>query len=193
MSLYTRTGDGGSTSLFHGERVSKADPLVEAYGTVDELNAFLGAARVAVLDGLPDGGEKALVVAAIECCQEGLMRLAAELASGDGAPASATPADVADLERRIDAAQALVSPLTHFVIAGVSRAEAALHVARVVGRRAERRVVALGPDTVPPHAVEYLNRVSDLLFVLARACLRAAGLAERVWMGVGSGGEPKGG
>ncbi len=180
--LYTRSGDAGETGLLLGGRVSKADARVEAYGTVDEVNASLGAAVVEARL-LPAGPARELVVEAIEACQEGLMRLAAELASGGSAGIGVGADDIAAMERRIDAAQAVVADLSHFLIPGVSRAEAALHVARTVCRRAERRVVALPEEQAPNDGVRYLNRVSDLLFALARVSLAAEGRAERVWSG----------
>ena len=182
MKLYTKTGDLGDTGLLHGERVSKADFRVEAYGTVDELNATIGAALVAVWAGVPEGPDRDLVVAALEASQDGLMRLAAVLAAGGrDAPVGVDASDVADLERRIDAAQARTPELRRFVVPGVCAPEAALHVARTVCRRAERRVVALPPENTPADGVTFLNRMSDLLFALARVCIAAAGEEERVW------------
>ena len=178
--LYTRAGDAGETGLLAGGRVSKADARVEAYGTVDEVNASLGAAVVEARL-LPAGPARELVVESVEACQEGLMRLAAELASGGAVGIGVGPDDILGLERRIDSAQALVVDLSHFLIPGVSRAEAALHVARTVCRRAERRVVALPQEQAPTDGVRYLNRVSDLLFALARVSLVAEGRGERIW------------
>ncbi|HOI11844.1 MAG TPA: cob(I)yrinic acid a,c-diamide adenosyltransferase [Myxococcota bacterium] len=182
--LYTRTGDLGETGLLVGGRVSKADPRVESYGTVDELNVFVGAARVEVEAGLPDGADRDLVLGTLDAVQDGLMRLAADLASGGQAAVGLTDDDVADLEARIDAASGRLPELRHFLVPGVTRAEAALHQCRVVCRRAQRRVVALG-ETHGPTArrVVYLNRVSDLMFALARLALQAQGRPERPWRG----------
>lgn len=180
--LYTRTGDGGKTGLLAGGRVSKADPRVESYGTVDELNAFLGAARVEAIEGLGEGDTRSFILETIETVQDGLMRLCADLASGGEAPVHADDAAILDLERRIDHATAAVPPLKNFLVPGSSRLEAVLHQARAVCRRAERRVVALGDSWGPSEIrVRYLNRVSDLLFALARLALAGAKVSERPW------------
>lgn len=180
--LYTGTGDRGDTGLLVGGRVSKADPRVESYGTVDELNVSVGAARVEVEEGLPLGADRDLVMASLDAIQDGLMRLAADLASGGQAPVGLADADVTGLEARIDVASERLPPLRQFLLPGVTRAEAALHQCRVVCRRAERRVVALGESHGPSAIrVVYLNRISDLMFVLARLALRAQGRSERPW------------
>ncbi len=181
MKLYTRTGDGGETGLLAGGRVSKADPRVEAYGAVDEANAFVGVARVES-SLLPGGTDRDLLLAAMDEVQDGLMRLCADLASGGSWPVGMDEARVARIERRIDQAMAGLPELRHFLSPGASRAEAALHVARTVVRRAERRVVALG-EGFGDNALRrvFLNRVSDLMFALSRVALRAEGLPERLW------------
>ena len=181
--LYTKTGDAGETGLLRGGRVSKADPRVEAYGTVDELNASLGAALIEARLSLPDGPGRDLVTAAVEAGQDCLMRLAAQIASGGRAGVRVHPEDIDAIEASIDEAQSRIPDLAHFLVPGVTRTEAALHVARTVCRRAERRVVALPVDQAPSEGVRYLNRMSDLLFALARVCIAAEGCAERVWHG----------
>jgi cob(I)alamin adenosyltransferase len=178
MKIYTRTGDAGETSLFDGTRVSKADPRVGAYGDVDELNAWLGLVRSAVLDADFDG--------AIVQIQRDLFALGARLADPRSkiaarvTKAALSDADVERLEAIIDRLEADLPPLTRFILAGGTSAGAALHVARAVCRRAERRMMALEP---PPDAVliRYINRLSDLLFVMARAANHRAARPEIEW------------
>jgi cob(I)alamin adenosyltransferase len=178
VKLYTRTGDAGQTSLFDGTRVSKADHRVDAYGEVDELNAWLGLVRAA----RPDAEIDATIVE----IQRDLFALGAQLADPADkiAPrvekASLGDEDVARLEREIDRFDGEVPPLRRFILAGGAPAGAALHVARTVCRRAERRMVALVPPP-DPVLVRYVNRLSDLLFALARAVNHRAGAAETEW------------
>ena len=181
MKIYTRTGDTGATSLFGGTRVDKDNPRVAAYGDVDELNANLGLARAA-----RDAGLDADVDAELVRLQRDLFAIGAVLADpsgtvGDKIPkARITDADVTRLETVIDAFEASLPPLTNFVLAGGSPCGAALHVARAVCRRAERSMVALEP-AVDPLLLKYINRLSDLLFVLARAVNHRAGVHETTW------------
>ena len=178
MKIYTRTGDSGETSLFGGTRVRKNDARVEAYGDVDELNAWLGLARAQRLDEDLDGD--------IAQIQRDLFALGAQLAdpSAKLAPgmtkAVVGEADVARLEQTIDRLEATLPPLRRFILAGGSPCGAALHVARVVCRRAERRIVALDPH-VDAILLRYVNRLSDLLFVLARVANHRAGIPETEW------------
>jgi cob(I)alamin adenosyltransferase len=177
--IYTKTGDTGETSLFDQTRVSKADSRVDAYGEVDEVNACLGAVRAAGVD--------AGIGTALEAIQKQLFALGARLAdpssriAGRVTKAAITEADVAALERSIDELEAGLPPLRKFILPGGSAAGAHLHVARTVCRRAERRVVALGAEAVEPIVVIYLNRLSDLLFVMARAVNHRAGVPETEW------------
>lgn len=179
MKIYTKTGDAGETSLFDQTRVSKADARVDAYGEVDELNACLGAARAAGLD--------ADIAGALERIQKQLFALGARLAdpssriAGRVTKAAITEADVEALEQTIDRLEGELPPLRRFILPGGSAAGAQLHVARTVCRRAERRVVALGPGAVESILVVYLNRLSDLLFVMGRAVNHRAGVAETEW------------
>jgi len=179
VKIYTKTGDRGETSLFDNTRVSKADPRVEAYGDVDELNACLGAVRAA--------GVGADIQAALEGIQKELFALGARLAdpssriAGRVTKAAVTEADVEWLEQVIDDLEGELPPLRRFILPGGCPAGALLHLARTVCRRAERRVVGLGPDAVEPIVVVYLNRLSDLLFVMARAVNRRAGVPEVEW------------
>jgi cob(I)alamin adenosyltransferase len=178
VKIYTRTGDTGDTSLFGGTRVRKSDGRVDAYGEVDELNAWLGLVRASRLDAEFD--------AELVQIQRDLFALGAQLAdpsdtvASRAAKASLGDADVARLERTIDRLEAGLPPLRRFILAGGSPAGAALHVARTVCRRAERRIVALQPPA-DPMLVRYVNRLSDLLFVLARAVNQRADAAETEW------------
>jgi cob(I)alamin adenosyltransferase len=179
MKIYTKTGDSGQTSLFDNSRVSKADERVDAYGEVDELNACLGAARTAGLD--------APLASAIDVIQRELFAVGARLADPSAriaarvTKAAVGDTDVARLEQLIDGLEAELPPLRRFILPGGSPAGAWLHLARTVCRRAERRVVALGSDAVDPILIVYLNRLSDLLFVMARAANQRAGVAETEW------------
>ena len=176
MKIYTKTGDQGETSLFDGTRVSKADARVDTYGDVDELQAWLGFARAA-------GAPERLAVM-IEQLQRDLFALGAQLAdpahkiANRVTKATLSPDDVTRLEGWIDALEAGLPPLRHFILAGGAPAGASLHVARAVCRRAERRMVALGAD---PLLVTYVNRLSDLLFVMARAANHDTGAPETEW------------
>jgi cob(I)alamin adenosyltransferase len=178
LRIYTRTGDLGETSLFDGTRVSKADLRVDAYGEVDELNAWLGLARASRLD--PD------LDAALAGIQRDLFALGARLADPAAriaarvAKASLVEEDVTRLERSIDRLEAELPPLSRFILAGGTPSGAALHVARAVCRRAERRIVSLEPAS-DPLLVRYINRLSDLLFVLARVVNHRAGVPETEW------------
>jgi cob(I)alamin adenosyltransferase len=179
VKIYTKTGDAGETSLFDNSRVSKADARVDAYGEVDELNAALGAARAA---GLGDD-----LGAAIEMIQRELFAIGARLADPAGriadrvVKAAVQPSDVERLEQTIDRLENELEPLRRFILPGGALAGALLHVGRTICRRAERRVVGLGADAVEPIVIVYLNRLSDLLFVMARVANRRAGVAETEW------------
>ncbi len=179
MKIYTKTGDAGETGLFGGPRVRKSDHRVEAYGEIDELNAALGVVRAQVEDP-----ELERHLARI---QDELFSVGAELATPHGAKArSAIPPIEASwlerLEAAIDTWEAELPPLRQFVLPGGTRTAAALHLARCVCRRAERRVVALAADVeVAPVTLAYLNRLSDLLFVAARIANFRAGRAESAW------------
>lgn len=180
MKIYTRTGDTGGTALFGGTRVSKADPRVAAYGDVDELNACLGAVRA---HGELDGD----VAELIEQLQRDLFAIGARLADPADKVArrvtkvAVTDADIQRLEGWIDRFEAELPPLRRFILPGGNRAGAMLHVSRTVCRRAERSIVGLGADTVEAHLLAYVNRLSDLLFVLARAVNHRAGQPEVEW------------
>ncbi len=178
MKIYTRTGDAGETSLFDGTRVAKSDARVDAYGEVDELNAWLGMVRAA--------GVGADLDAELASIQRDLFALGARLADPhDRIPARITKAALADrdvsrLEALIDSLEAEPPPLRRFILAGGTEAGASLHVARAVCRRAERRIVALQPaaDAI---VLQYVNRLSDLLFVMARVVNHRGGVREDEW------------
>lgn len=179
MRIYTKTGDTGETGLFDGTRVSKADPRVQAYGDVDELSAWLGVVRAHGVSGELDE-----VLIRI---QRDLFALGAILADPAHriAPrvdkAHLTTDDVSRLERAIDSFEAELPPLRRFILAGGSPAGAALHLSRTVCRRAERAIVALGVEPDRAFAVTYVNRLSDLLFVMARLVNHRAGFPETEW------------
>ena len=179
MKIYTKTGDDGETSLFDNSRVSKANARVNAYGEVDELNACLGAARAAGLDadlaGLVEGLQKELFAVGARLADPG-KRIA-----GHVNKAAVGEDDIARLEQAIDRLEAELPPLRRFILPGGSPAGAVLHLARTICRRAERCVVGLGPGAVESPVIVYLNRLSDLLFVMARAANHRAGVPETEW------------
>ena len=181
MRIYTRTGDSGDTGLFGGGRVAKSHPRVEAYGDVDELNAVIGFARA--IEQMPRIDEVLVPI------QRDLFAIGALLATPDREKmrqhlekARVDEDRITDLEHAIDDGDRELEPLKSFIIPGGSPKAGALHVARTVCRRAERRVVALGEsEEIPGLVVIYLNRLSDLLFTLARVANRRAGTGEVTW------------
>lgn len=179
MKIYTRTGDSGLTGLFGGGRIAKDAPAVEAYGSVDELNAGLGVARAA----LGPGSLSALLAE----IQTDLFTLGAELGCAPGQHDKlrlelVSADDTLRLERHIDEAEATLEPLRSFVLPGGTPGAASLHLARTLCRRAERRVLAARHHgEVRDEVVHYLNRLSDLLFVLARRANADAGVADVPW------------
>lgn len=181
MKIYTRTGDAGETGLFAGGRVTKDHPRVSAYGDVDELNSTIGFALA--LD--PADFERPL----LEHIQRDLLTLGAQLATPDPAKLvralSGPPIGdrhIASLEETIDHLEAQLTPLHTFILPGGSPKAAALHVARTVCRRAERAAVRLSHEApVEPALLRYLNRLSDLLFVLARVANARLGVSDTPW------------
>jgi cob(I)alamin adenosyltransferase len=181
MKIYTKTGDTGQTGLFGGGRVSKDDPRVEAYGDVDELNAVLGLARAAEI--MPRIDEVLVPI------QRDLFSIGALLSTPDLkkmhdhlAKAQVDEDRISELERAIDACDKELEPLRAFIVPGGTPKAAALHVARTVCRRAERRVIHLQKEVeIPQIVVVYLNRLSDLLFTLARVANTRAGAGEVTW------------
>jgi cob(I)alamin adenosyltransferase len=182
--IYTRRGDDGSTGLFGGPRVTKDTLRVAAYGEVDELNSALGVAREELRD--PEQREIAEIV---DRLQSELFNLGGQLATPDAAAAPKDvprieTEDVARLEVEIDRFTAQLPPMRNFILPGGSRPGAALHLCRTVCRRAERKAVELSrTEAMPEHALSYLNRLSDLLFVMARAANLRAGGHEVPWKG----------
>ncbi|MFM2308170.1 MAG: hypothetical protein RLY87_290 [Chloroflexota bacterium] len=176
MKLYTKTGDDGETGLWGGLRVSKDTIRVHAYGTVDECNAAIGVARasgsVTVLDGY------------LQAIQNQLFVVGSDLATpGDAANIPrVTTADVESLEQAIDALEATLPALTQFILPGGSMVAAQLHLARTICRRAERYVVTLAREEACSAVIGiYLNRLSDFLFVAARAANHAAAIPDVPW------------
>lgn len=180
--VYTKGGDRGQTSLIGGERVSNAAPRIEAYGTVDELNATLGLVRTALEASA--AGDHLLPI--IHRVQNELFNLGAELATPDAERRARLPRvearHVEQLEHDIDALNDALPPLTSFVLPGGGAASAAFHLARTVCRRGERLIVALAADEdVGELPVTYLNRLSDALFVFGRWAAMKDGRAEPLW------------
>ena len=177
MKIYTRTGDTGTTNLFDGTRIAKSDPRVDAYGEVDEANAVLGLARASGLDRDLDD--------MLVQIQRDLFALGSRLAdpaeriAGRVEKAALGQQDVTRLENWIDQLENELTPLRRFILPGGAMAGAALHLARTVFRRAERRMVALG--VLEPVLLAYINRLSDLLFVMARVSNARAGIVEVEW------------
>jgi cob(I)alamin adenosyltransferase len=179
MKIYTKTGDDGSTGLIGGERVRKSDRRIECYGTVDELNASLGWAAVAA---------DAPLLPALHQVQNDLFVIGSHLATpGEGDFSVMLPAlddeIVHRLEMQIDSAESGLAPLREFILPGGSETAARLHVSRTVCRRAERLLVDFAMDRpVPAIILTYLNRLSDWLFVQARAANKRAGIADVPWV-----------
>jgi len=196
MKVYTKTGDSGTTGLFGGPRVPKHDPRIDAYGTVDELNALLGEIRAELArsagdpagdqDGGQDGGPAGnRLDELLHRIQHELFVLGADLATPTDASASVDRIDheyVSRLERDIDAFDEDLPQLKNFILPGGSVASARLHVARTVCRRAERLTVAASADhDVNNTVIIYLNRLSDLFFTAARWINLKMGIADPVW------------
>ncbi len=181
MKIYTKTGDAGDTGLFGGGRVPKSHPRVEAYGDVDELNATIGVARAT--------GDDAEIDALLLRVQQDLFAIGALLATPDRErmrmhldKAKVDQERIAELERAIDAADTELDPLRAFILPGGSPKAAALHVARTVCRRAERRVVDIAEEMeIPTLVIVYLNRLSDVLFTLARLANKRTSTDETTW------------
>ena len=180
--IYTRTGDTGDTGLIGGSRARKDNLRVAAYGDVDELNAAIGLARAELSQTLPAVEAIDLILVRL---QHQLFNLGAELATASTSKAvsfEVEAADVVSLENDIDHYSGVLKPLTEFVLPGGSKSAAALHLARFICRRAERKIVTLGTvEPVRPEVLRYVNRLSDLLFVLARAANHVSGAEDVTW------------
>ena len=178
--IYTKGGDKGQTSLVGGERVPKDATRIECYGTVDELNAFLGMASVSAAEAVPP------LLPIIRRVQHELFNLGSILATRpeDVHPKQPriTPVEIEQLEKEIDSMNADLPPLRSFVLPGASRISAELHACRTICRRAERIAVRLArEEPVPPEAIQYLNRLSDALFVWSRWVNHYLNIAEVLW------------
>lgn len=181
MKIYTKTGDEGETGLFGGGRVPKDHPRVAAYGDIDELNSVIGLIRATA--------PAELFQDLLEAIQQDLFAIGGHLATPDPervrqslAKAALSEERVAEFERTMDAAEEELAPLRAFVLPAGTPKAAALHLGRTVCRRAERSVVRLTRDTeVPPLFLVYLNRLSDLLFTLARLANHRAGVRDVTW------------
>jgi cob(I)alamin adenosyltransferase len=189
--VYTRSGDSGETALAGGQRIAKDDARIAAYGTVDELNSFMGAARVTANELIPrDSGLRPLAAILLRVQHE-LFNLGSILATlpEDVHPRQAriTGTEVAQLEAEIDRMNPELPSLRSFVLAGSSRLNADLDICRTVCRRAERACIELArrekdtPKCVPPEAIRYLNRLSDALFVWSRWVSHVTGTPETLW------------
>ena len=180
--IYTKRGDAGETSLAGGQRVAKDALRIEAYGTVDELNAFVGLAAVSCAED----SRVAALATILRRVQHELFNLGSILATQ---PADVHPhqpritsAETAQLEREIDLLNAELEPLRSFVLPGGTRLNAELHVTRTIRRRAERLLVTLArEESVPPEIIPYLNRLSDAMFVWSRWVNQAIGVPETLW------------
>ena len=184
--IYTRMGDGGQTRLVGGQAVGKDDDRIECYGTVDELNAFVGLARVTVEELAARIDTLGSLAGILKRVQHELFNLGSILATlpEDVHPKQprVTQLEVEQLEREIDAANETLPALRSFVLPGASRLDAELHVSRTVCRRAERLLVRLAREQkVPEEAVRYLNRLSDALFVWSRWANLMLGVPETLW------------
>jgi cob(I)alamin adenosyltransferase len=184
--IYTRAGDGGETRLVGGQRRSKTDARIEAYGTVDELNAFVGAARVSAEQMSGKADRLKALSGILKRVQHELFNLGSILATlpedvHERQPRT-TAAEVQQLEREMDEANLELPALRSFVLPGATRLDADLHICRTVCRRAERLLVGLGSaEPVPPEAVRYLNRLSDAFFVWGRWVNHVLNVPETLW------------
>lgn len=177
MPIYTRTGDQGETSLYGGKRVKKSHELVEAYGSIDELNSWVGLVKA----GLPESERKSF----LQKIQGDLFLIGAHLAGWQDADISVLPARATEMEVEIDVMGKELGPLNNFILPGGSVTGAHAHVTRSVCRRAERLIVALSQkQTVEPSILQYVNRLSDLFFQLARFINKQARVEETAWKGI---------
>ncbi len=193
MKIYTKGGDKGKTSLIGGKRVSKAHTRLEAYGTVDELNSVIGLLAHDLRDDLEKAGlkeESSRLLKELASIQSDLFDLGSYLACEDAAMRNQLPAldpsRVTNLETAMDSFSAELKPLQHFVLPGGARSASVAHLARTVCRRAERLIVHLAetePESAAEIHIQYLNRLSDYFFVLARHLNRLLSIDEPIWMG----------
>ncbi len=176
MPIYTRTGDTGSTSLFGGKRVLKCEELVDVYGSIDELNSWIGL--------IASEMESADVRGFLASIQSDLFTIGSHLA-GWSTDVSALPARVKEMEARIDLLEEDLPALRNFILPGGVRLASEIHLARAVCRRVERQTVAYNQkNNVDKEILTYLNRLSDLLFMLARFVNKEEGITEILWSGI---------
>lgn len=177
MSVYTRTGDDGTTALFGGKRILKCEKLVDVYGSIDELNSWIGV----ILATIKNKKDKQLFVV----IQNDLFLIGSTLAGWKG-DVSPLVARITEMEQHIDEIEKTVPTLTHFILPGGSQNAAFVHVARSITRRVERQAVALFSKQKNDHhiIIAYLNRLSDLLFMMARGINKTVGIEEVVWKGI---------
>jgi cob(I)alamin adenosyltransferase len=183
LKIYTRTGDTGETSLFGGKRVKKDDQRVEAYGAVDETNAFIGFARAAIFEG-SSGSREVLnyIDSVLEPVQNKLFAIGAVLAGSNDDGYSVKNSELDLLEKAIDKMDEEVQPIKAFILPYGTDLCSKLHMARVTCRRAERRIVTLSAkENVDPNLIAYMNRLSDFLFTLARYANKAQGVPDVLW------------
>ncbi len=182
MRIYTKAGDDGMTGLLGSGRVPKDDPRIDAYGTIDELNGVLGLARALILDPAADR-----LVAQLQNDLFVVGSALADIAPNGPFHNAVTDLHVEQLETAIDSLETELAPLVQFILPGGTPAAAQIHLARTVCRRAERTTVALSRrpgEDVPSPLIVYLNRLSDLLFVLARVVNLRAGISDTLWKGI---------
>ncbi|MHB1908489.1 MAG: cob(I)yrinic acid a,c-diamide adenosyltransferase [Nitrososphaerales archaeon] len=183
MKIYTKTGDKGETSLYGGRRVRKDNPRVEAYGAIDETNAFIGFARAAIHEG-SSGSREVLnyIDSVLEPVQHKLFGIGASLAGSDDPKYSIEENDIEFLEKAIDRMDEQVQPIKSFILPFGTDLCSRLHLARVIARNAERRIITLSQsEQVDPHLLAYANRLSDFLFTLARFANKAQGVPDVQW------------
>ncbi len=184
--IYTKTGDRGETRLASGERVPKDSPRLDCYGTLDELNAFVGAARVTAGESVGGNPRLAQLIHSLSRIQHELFNLGSILATSPGKAHPRQPrvddSDVEQIEREIDAMNAELPPLRSFVLPGGSRLNTELHICRTVCRRAERLLVSLARvDEIDEVNIRYVNRLSDAFFVMSRWANAVLGVEEVLW------------
>ncbi|MGI0079586.1 MAG: cob(I)yrinic acid a,c-diamide adenosyltransferase [Nitrososphaerales archaeon] len=183
MKIYTRTGDKGETGLYGGKRVRKDNSRVEAYGAIDETNAYLGFARTAIHEGC-SGSREVLnyIDTVLEPVQNKLFSIGATLSGSEDPSYSVRDADIEFLEQSIDKMDEEVQPIKAFILPFGTDLSARLHMARTVSRRAERRIVSLSNnEQIDPKIIAYANRLSDFLFTLARYANKAQGVPDVLW------------
>jgi cob(I)alamin adenosyltransferase len=183
LKIYTKTGDNGETGLYGGKRVRKDNLRVEAYGSIDETNSYLGFARASIHEGC-SGSREVLnyIDSVLEPVQNKLFSIGAALSGSEDSSYALKDSDIDFLEHSIDKMDGEVQPIKAFILPFGTDLSARLHVARTVSRRAERRIVALSSvEPIDPKIIAYTNRLSDFLFTLARYANKAQGVPDVLW------------